>query len=581
MNGPDGRAKVAFFSLPADRTDVDLGRDRLGLETRNLGFVARVGAALFAAGASLAAAPLILPHASGLDRTGIAAIALAAYVVALILLVFAERFSVTGIQVANALAIGLVTGLIYFSGDQTSSYALLYIWCGLYAFYFLPTRRALVQGGLIAGGYAAVPFGAHQMWWLLVVGTVFVIGCLVIFMQHRLSALICDLQDAARERELLGQIVESSDDAILSKSLDGTVTSWNPGAERLYGIPASVACGTKIADMIVPPHLAGEEQRMADRIRAGENLEHWETERLHKDGHLIEVSITASGITDGDGAVTGISVIAHDITESRKRERALLKNVEAYGWLRRVSAALSEDGFTLYAQPIADVASGSIVREEILLRMHGERGQGDVVEPGAFLPIAEEFDMVCDIDRWVLRTGIPLLADDRELAINLSARSIGEPSITKLIESLLDDHGVDPARLTIEITETALVRNIDAARAFAERLERLGCALALDDFGTGYGSFTYLKHLPVQYLKIDMDFMRDLDRSAADRQVVSSIVGVARGFGIKTIAEGVEDEATYRMLGEFGIDLVQGFFIGRPGPILDAPAVPAAALARA
>jgi PAS domain S-box-containing protein len=563
---------LRISGLAADKTAVNLGRDRLGLETRNLGFVARVGAALFAAGASLAATTLVLPHASTMDRTGIGGIALAAYAVALVLLVFADRFSVSGIQLANALAIALVTGLIYFSGDPISSYALLYIWCGIYAFYFLPVRRAVVQGLLIAGGYAAVPFAAHQIWWVLVVGTVFVIGCLVIFLQHRLGAMICDLQDAARERELLGQIVQSSDDAIMSGSLAGVVTSWNPGAERLYGIPASVACGAHIADLILPPHLAGEEQYLIDRIMEGENVDHFETERLHRDGRLIDVSLSASAITDGNGAVTGISVIARDITEAKQRERALLANVESYSWLRRVRNALDDEGFVLYAQPIADVGTGAIAREEILLRMRGDRGAGDVVAPGAFLPVAEEFDMICEIDRWVLGAGIPLMEDDRELAINLSARSIGDASITKLIETLLDEHGIDPARLTIEITETALVRDIEAARAFAERLERLGCALALDDFGTGYGSFTYLKHLPVQYLKIDMDFIRDLARSAADRQVVSSIVGVARGFGIKTVAEGVEDEATFRMLEGFGIDFAQGFLIGRPGPVAEIPA---------
>jgi EAL domain-containing protein (putative c-di-GMP-specific phosphodiesterase class I) len=106
-----------------------------------------------------------------------------------------------------------------------------------------------------------------------------------------------------------------------------------------------------------------------------------------------------------------------------------------------------------------------------------------------------------------------------------------------------------------------------AARAFTDRLERLGCALALDDFGTGYGSFTYLKHLPVQYIKIDIDFIRELPRNRADRRIVRSIVGVARGFGIKTIAEGVEDEETLGLLAEYGIDFAQGYHIDRPAPV--------------
>jgi EAL domain-containing protein (putative c-di-GMP-specific phosphodiesterase class I) len=198
--------------------------------------------------------------------------------------------------------------------------------------------------------------------------------------------------------------------------------------------------------------------------------------------------------------------------------------------------------------------------------MLSDRSDGDVITPGSFLPVAEEFGMVGEIDRWVIREGIALLGEQREISINLSGRSIGDPSITKLIEAVIRDLEVDPSKLTIEITETALVQDMQAARAFTDRIERLGCALALDDFGTGYGSFTYLKHLPVQYIKIDIDFIRELPHNAADRRIVRSIVGIARGFGIKTIAEGVEDEETLELLIDYGIDFAQGYHIDRPAP---------------
>jgi EAL domain-containing protein (putative c-di-GMP-specific phosphodiesterase class I) len=198
--------------------------------------------------------------------------------------------------------------------------------------------------------------------------------------------------------------------------------------------------------------------------------------------------------------------------------------------------------------------------------MLSDREDGGVIAPGAFLPVAEEFGMIGEIDRWVIREGIPLVAEEREIAINLSGRSIGDPSITKLIEAVIREAEVDPGKLTIEITETALVQDMAAARAFTDRIERLGCALALDDFGTGYGSFTYLKHLPVQYIKIDIDFIRELPHNPADRRIVRSIVGIAKGFGIKTIAEGVEDEETLQLLIEYGIDFAQGYHIDRPAP---------------
>jgi PAS domain S-box-containing protein len=557
----------ADIETVSDPRDHQTGRARLELDVRhNPAFVARVGGAMFAAGATLAATSLAMPHKAHLDETGIALISVGAYVVAFALIAFASYYSVTGIQIANGLGILLVTGLIYFSGEATSSYVVLYLWTGLYAFYFLPLKRAVFQGVLIAAGYALVPFGSHQLWWLLVIGTVFVTGALVVFLQSRLGRLVTELAGAARERELLAEIVQSSDDAIMSGAADGTVTSWNPGAERLYGFEADEVLGVKVGDLIIPPSHSGEEMRMIHQVFAGQRVDNYETQRRHKDGHLIDVSVTASAIRDDAGEPVGLSVITRDITERKRRESELLANVEAYEWLRRVRTALNDDRFVLYSQPIVETRSRRVVREELLLRMLSDRRDGHVIAPGAFLPVAEEFGMIGEIDRWVIQEGIALLGGQREIAINLSGHSIGDPSITKLIESVIRDLEVDPSKLTIEITETALVQDMKAARAFTDRLERLGCALALDDFGTGYGSFTYLKHLPVQYIKIDTDFIRELPRNPADRQIVRSIVGVAKGFGIKTIAEGVEDQETLELLLDFGIDFAQGYHIDRPSP---------------
>jgi|RhiMetdeSRZDD1v2_1073273.scaffolds.fasta_scaffold17312_3 PAS domain S-box-containing protein len=549
----------------APRREPRPNRDQLDVR-QNHAFGARAGGALFAAGATLAATSLALPHKPHLDETGIGLIAVGAYITAIFLFAFAGRFSVSGLQIANVCGILLVTGCIYFSGEATSSYVVLYLWTGLYGFYFLTLRRALFNAVLTAIAYALVPFGSHQLWWLLVVGTVFVTGALVVFLQKRLGGLVTEVQAAARERELLAQIVESSDDAIMSGSPDGTVTTWNPGAERLYGFTAEEACGAKVRDLIIPDSHTGEEREIIREVLAGERVDNYETQRLHKDGHVIDVSVSASAIMGSSGEPVGLSVITRDITERKRRERELIANVEAYDWLRRVRTALNDDRFVLYSQPIVETRSGRVVREELLLRMLSDRGDGEVIGPGSFLPVAEEFGMVGEIDRWVIRQGIPLLCD-REISMNLSARSIGDPSITKLIETVMRDMDLDPNRLTIEITETALVQDMGAARAFTDRLERLGCALALDDFGTGYGSFTYLKHLPVQYIKIDIDFIRELPRNRADRRIVRSIVGVARGFGIKTIAEGVEDEETLALLAEFGIDYAQGYHIDRPSPV--------------
>jgi EAL domain-containing protein (putative c-di-GMP-specific phosphodiesterase class I) len=171
-----------------------------------------------------------------------------------------------------------------------------------------------------------------------------------------------------------------------------------------------------------------------------------------------------------------------------------------------------------------------------------------------------------------VRNAIELLAaagpdPGHKLEVNLSAKSIGDPQLPELIEQELAATGVDPSRLIFEITETAAIANMEHARAFAERLRRLGCRFALDDFGAGFSSFYYLKYLPLDYLKIDGDFIRSLTSSVTDQLVVKSMVDIARGMGMKTIAEFVENAETLAMLREHGVDYSQGFYHGRPEPV--------------
>jgi EAL domain-containing protein (putative c-di-GMP-specific phosphodiesterase class I) len=151
-----------------------------------------------------------------------------------------------------------------------------------------------------------------------------------------------------------------------------------------------------------------------------------------------------------------------------------------------------------------------------------------------------------------------------DVEINISAASIGDPGLIADIEQELERTGADPSRLVFEITETALIEETEVAVTLAERLRRLGCRFALDDFGSGYGGFHYLKHLPMDFLKIDREFICDARTDEADQHVIRAIVGLARGFGLQTIAEGVEDQETLEMLREFGVDHVQGFHLGRP-----------------
>ena len=172
-----------------------------------------------------------------------------------------------------------------------------------------------------------------------------------------------------------------------------------------------------------------------------------------------------------------------------------------------------------------------------------------VVQPGAFLPIVERYGLVADIDRWVITKAIERAATGRRVEANISAWTIVNVDLIPMIERLLDETKAEPSNVVFEITETALMQDIEAGRSFARALDHLGCGLALDDFGSGFASFTYLKTMPIKYLKIDIEFIRDLANSAANRHVVDAIVSLARGFGQETIAEGVEDQVTIDISG--------------------------------
>ncbi|HWJ50658.1 MAG TPA: EAL domain-containing protein, partial [Solirubrobacteraceae bacterium] len=188
---------------------------------------------------------------------------------------------------------------------------------------------------------------------------------------------------------------------------------------------------------------------------------------------------------------------------------------------------------------------------------------GELISPGEFLPVAERFGLMNEIDRWVTREGLHIAQLGNRVSINLSAHSIGDPRIIDALREAVIA-GLAPKHVIFEITESAAMRNMDEARTFAQALVELGCELALDDFGTGFGSFIYLKHLPAHYLKIDMEFVREMVFNDTDRQVVDSITKVAHSLGKQTIAEGVEDQATLDALREYGVDRAQGFFVGRP-----------------
>jgi two-component system cell cycle response regulator len=233
----------------------------------------------------------------------------------------------------------------------------------------------------------------------------------------------------------------------------------------------------------------------------------------------------------------------------------------ALGWVQRIRNALTEERFVLYGQPIVELKTGQVSHTELLVRMVSD--EGEVIPPSAFIQTAERFGLINDLDRWVTRQGMELAERGKRVTINLSAHSIGDPAIVERVREAMRS-GVAPGAVVFEITETAAMSNMQQAREFSERLSELGCEVALDDFGTGFGSFSYLKHLPTRYLKIDVEFVRELASNETDQRVVKSIADVGHSLGKRIIAEGVEDAAAEDLLRRYGVDYVQGLHVGAP-----------------
>jgi diguanylate cyclase (GGDEF)-like protein len=238
------------------------------------------------------------------------------------------------------------------------------------------------------------------------------------------------------------------------------------------------------------------------------------------------------------------------------------------GWFQHIKQIIEQDRFRLVYQPIVDVIHPEKECFEVLLRMPGPNG--DLVLPSIFLPVAQRFGLMADIDRWVIINALKALAGFRAagreivLSINLSGQSLEDTSFLQLIRDQLERNRVPPASVIFEITEQTAMRYLDKAQRLIQGLVDIGCRFALDDFGTGFSSFSYLKHLPVDFIKIDGSFVKNMARNSIDETMVLSIIQIARSLGKMTIAEFVGDEKTITMLKASGVDYMQGFYVGVP-----------------
>ncbi len=336
-------------------------------------------------------------------------------------------------------------------------------------------------------------------------------------------------------------------DLVCSANAIGYFTSLNSGWARLLGWTREELMSRPFVDFVHPMDRERTLEETGKLTLPGYRLVNFENRYRAKGGRWCWLRWSAR--SDGE---TWFGV-AFDVTEERETERRL----------RRV---LTDEHLLAYSQPIVDQGRSVVVQEELLVRMRAEGGHG-VLLPAEFLPDAERCGLVGLIDRWMVSQGVALASRGRRAGVNLSAHSINDQGFTLELEESIRRAGPSASNLILEITETAALEHLEAAVELAERLVVLGCQFALDDFGTGFASLTHLRRLPVRYLKIDASFVRDVTRTPEDQAMIRGIVAIARELDMRTIAEGIEDQATLELLHGYGVDYSQGFLVGPPAPL--------------
>ncbi len=243
-------------------------------------------------------------------------------------------------------------------------------------------------------------------------------------------------------------------------------------------------------------------------------------------------------------------------------------------WVSRIHKALEENRFCLFAQTIMPLTQSEDVHYELLVRMKDTNGE--LIAPGLFLPAAERYDLAESIDHWVISNAFKTIAENRSctahvrfFSINISGQSVANPGFLDFIIAQLSEHDIDGNKICFEITETAAISRLSMAVSFIKTLKQFGCQFALDDFGSGLSSFGYLKNLPVDYLKIDGMFVKDIAEDPVYHAMIKSINEIGQTMGMQTIAEYVENTQIMQMLQHIGVNFAQGYGIGKPQPFTE------------
>ena len=305
-------------------------------------------------------------------------------------------------------------------------------------------------------------------------------------------------------------------------------------------------------------------------------------DRIHKVSASIGIAIFPEHGTDVQDLLARTDLAMYHVKESGRGGWYLLSTddishrvmQERVLWKQRMEVALAEKRFVLYIQPIVNIISGLTSHYEVLLRMRGEGST--LIAPSKFIEIAEHTGLIHTLDRMVLSEAAKHLAmlnnlgKNITLTINLSGHAFTDPDLLNHIRMVIHDNNLNPRHIIFEMTETAAITDFDSVLRLMQAINSIGCLFALDDFGTGFSSFSYLRQLPFEFIKIDGSFIRNLRTRPDDQVFVKAIAEIAVAFKKKTIAEQVEDAETLAYLKDIGIDYSQGYYTGRPVEITEA-----------
>lgn len=363
-------------------------------------------------------------------------------------------------------------------------------------------------------------------------------------------------------QERLAAVVANSPSAISVRDTQSRYTLVNEAFCQLFGQSAVADVIGRTEGEILPPEILERSQGASVRLLAGDGFV--EEESIRRGEDTIAVLTQRFPLRNASGIITEVVAIRTDITQRKEYEKKIADRAR---WSERISAAIGDGRLLVFTQPIVSVATQEVIEDELLVRLE-DAATGAISAPSEFLPQCEQHQLLPVIDRYMVDRAIALAGAGRHVCVNITGQTIGDAAVMDEIFRALRTAGPQVAgRILFEITETTALASPETAQAFSSGMHDLGCRVALDDFGTGYGTFTELRNLELDELKIDRSFVQNMLASPDDNRIVNTIAFVAREYGLTTVAEGVETEATLEKLAELGVDRAQGYLFGRPAPI--------------